>query len=328
VAFDTFVAVRFLAFITLSACGCLSASLPNGRASCASSAPRCPSEYYCAADNTCWRNGSGPDLLSAAGRDLWLESPSDGFVADLPTPVLTPCPGLFCDDFESDVASSGSVNGADGRLRWQFLGTKSPYAIIDIDGATGALGTTRALRFKMTAQQMAGMISPMYQRYDIYALLAANVPHYVRILNGPTYARFFVKLSAQVDTTLGYLNFSAGDPGDLEIDTHSDGVSFNTRYDFGAPVTTRNPMAVAWTNWVCVEWENRLVDGDAGVRFRSVVSLNGAVAVTFEADGASGNPVEQLFGANQELRSDRPLLTGFTEWIDEVQFSVRPIGCQ
>jgi hypothetical protein len=301
--------------------GCLSSPLPNGRALCASGKTACPSDYYCAGDNTCWRVGSGPDMSFARGNDL-----AAGMSGDM-TP--SGCAGLFCDSFESDVATSTSISSAAGTTLWSLDGAILQYAGVDIDGTTGALGTSHALRFHMAAMQSGGMIVPSYQRDTMQAFLAASAPNYVRILDGPTYTRFFVKLSAQMTAALGYINFGAGDPGDLEIDAQPDGVSFNTRFNFTAPLFTRNPGAVSWTgDWVCVEWENRLVPSDGGVRFRSAVSLNGVPAATFEGGGMAGGPVEQLFGADQEFRSDRPTILSFTQWIDEVVFSDQPVGCK
>jgi hypothetical protein len=333
--------VRFFLFAALLVGGCLDASLPNGRARCAAGATRCPANYYCAADDTCWRLGAGPDLAAGAsgngrdasigdlagddlaGRDLSIGDLASGDVGRVPA-----CPGLFCDSFETDVAGSSAITAADGTPLWNLNGTVPSYAVVDIDATTGAQGTQHSLRYRLAARQSGGVISPSYQRDTPLVVLGASVPNYVRILNGPTYTRFFVKLSAQIHATLGYLNFGAGDPGDVEIDTDPDGASFNTRFDFTTPAFVRNPLAVSWTgDWVCVEWENRFVQADAGVRFHSSISINGSVAATFEGGGTPGTAVEQLFGADQEFRSDVPAFLAFTQWIDQVVISDQPVGC-
>jgi hypothetical protein len=333
-------AVRFsglasaLALAVAMAGGCLDAALPNGRARCAAVAPRCPSDYYCAADDTCWRAGSGPDLSvalappdmaagAAAGHDLSSSDLAGGDVGRVPA-----CAGLFCDSFESDVAGSSAITASDGATRWSLYGTVPTYAVVDIDPTLGALGTSHSLRVRLSAMQSGGMISPMYQRDTPVMMLNASVPNYVRILNGPTYTRFFVKLTAEIHATLGYLDFGAGDPGDFEIDAEPDGASFNTRFSFTTPMFTRNTLAVSWTgDWVCVEWENRFVPADAGVRFRSSISINGSVAATFEGGGTPSTAVEQQLAADQEFRSDVPAFVDFTQWIDQVIISDQPVGC-
>jgi hypothetical protein len=308
--------------------GCLTSPLPNGRAICANGKTRCPANYYCAADDTCWRDGSGPDLAVGGGHDA-----SVGDLGGSTDLGVTPaCPGLFCESFETDVASTSAISASDGKTLWNINGTVPTYAVVDIDPTSGALGTMHSLRFRLSAMQSGGLISPTYQRDTTILMLGASVPNYVRTLNGPTYTRLFVKLSAERHAAFASLNFAAGDPGDLEIAAEPDGISFNTRFNVATPLFTRNTLAVSWTgDWVCVEWENRLVnDSDAGpgLRFRSIVSVNGTVAATFEGGGTPNTAVEQLLGADQEFRSDAPNFLAFTEWIDQLVFSDQPVGCK
>jgi hypothetical protein len=262
------------------------------------------------------------DMSGAAGRDLSAGDLSRGDLGRVP------CAGLFCDSFEGDIFSANTIASSAGTASWSLFATIPSYAAVDIDPTRGAQGTSHSLRFSLSAMQSGGVISPMYQRDTPVAMLSASVPSYVRILNGPTYTRFFVQLTAEIHATLGYLNFSAGAPGDLEIDAEPDGARFNTRFIFTSPAFTRNTLAVSWTgDWVCVEWENRFVSGDAGVRFHSTISINGSVAATFEGGGTPSTAVEEQLAADQEFRSDVPDFVAFTQWIDQVVISDQPVGC-
>jgi hypothetical protein len=59
--------------VTIGA-GCLNAVPPNGAARCGPAPNVCPTGYYCAGDNRCWRTNQGPDLATAG--DL-ASSPGD-----------------------------------------------------------------------------------------------------------------------------------------------------------------------------------------------------------------------------------------------------------
>ncbi|HEX2660394.1 MAG TPA: hypothetical protein VHU40_19070, partial [Polyangia bacterium] len=54
--------VAAVLWLGLSACG-YNNQPENGKQHCAgtNSSQRCPSNYYCAPDDFCWRNGTGPD---------------------------------------------------------------------------------------------------------------------------------------------------------------------------------------------------------------------------------------------------------------------------
>jgi hypothetical protein len=98
--------------LLLVAVGCEEPSYINGNLRCASGDQPCPKGYYCADDNTCWKNGDGPDLAVGDG----------GASADLlPVPCIgadgTQCPGGLChggmcDSLNCFIASVWYPSGA------------------------------------------------------------------------------------------------------------------------------------------------------------------------------------------------------------------------
>src|SRR5512144_1673974 len=58
--------------------GCLRTTVDSGVLQCASDSSRqCPIGFYCASGNTCWKNGSAPDM-GAASRQQGDTCGSDG----------------------------------------------------------------------------------------------------------------------------------------------------------------------------------------------------------------------------------------------------------
>jgi hypothetical protein len=61
---------RLSLFFALAVAGCFSPKYGNGHLKCAPS-QSCPDGYHCAADDTCWKNGSDPEIdMGPAGDDL------------------------------------------------------------------------------------------------------------------------------------------------------------------------------------------------------------------------------------------------------------------
>ena len=54
---------RTIALTLLIVAGCFSPKYDSGEFQCGSGAHACPDGYHCAADNKCWKLGSGPDML-------------------------------------------------------------------------------------------------------------------------------------------------------------------------------------------------------------------------------------------------------------------------
>ena len=59
---------RLLAIVACaSLAGCFSPKYSNGAVRCQAGSHPCPDGYYCAVDNTCWKNGEGPNAGSDGG---------------------------------------------------------------------------------------------------------------------------------------------------------------------------------------------------------------------------------------------------------------------
>jgi hypothetical protein len=91
------VALACAALATISWAGCSDPTYDNGNLRCATGPQACPSGFHCAADNTCWRNGSDPDLAVTADMTL----PDGAMPPDLQAPIdlaLSPADLVSTDD--------------------------------------------------------------------------------------------------------------------------------------------------------------------------------------------------------------------------------------
>jgi hypothetical protein len=80
--------MRLLALVAALAGGCFSPSYENGTLQCSSDG-LCPRGFHCAADRTCWQDGTDPTLDLAPGADAAvpdLSTPPDQLMSDLVTP--------------------------------------------------------------------------------------------------------------------------------------------------------------------------------------------------------------------------------------------------
>jgi hypothetical protein len=275
--------------------------------------------------NQC-EGGDGGGLVDLAG-------PFDLAGADLAGNV---CTAWFCDGFESDIVnSSEQITTPSGALRWTIEGDMDPEAQTELDFTTGALGSAHSLRFRLTPDLNDGGAVVTYQRYDpdIHLQASANL---AKILNGPTYIRFFVKMSQPPSVVydprvaIGYVFWGTDETNNLELDANTSGVNFNTRFTFGSPMENDTPVAVDWvSDWVCVEWSNQTTgaDGGATTQYHSTVKVNGVVAATFDGTGTPAVFGGFLFGPDIQFRSDTPNLLSWVQWIDGIKIDGQPIGC-
>jgi hypothetical protein len=286
------------------------------------------------------RDGDGDNVGDACeGRDLGgadLPALADFSSAiDLAGADLTPkpCTVLFCDDFDTDVINAGHVTTAAGSPLWT-VDDLPPQENVEIDFTGGALGSAHAIRMRLVPDLTDGGTVNTYQRLS-GDLTLYSVPNLTKILTGPTYMRFFVKLSRppadlySPSVTLGYVYWGGDPTNNLELLARPDGVEFNDRYSFAAINSNTNVLAVNWvSDWVCVEWKHQASAGDGGATdYHATVSVNGMPAGTFDGSGVPPVFGGFILGADVEFRSEVPNLTDFTEYFDEVKFSDAPIGC-
>ena len=264
--------------------------------------------------------------------------PSDGGPFDLRAPgdlAAGVCNVWFCDGFENDLIAATEVTTADGKPRWAIEGLDATRAFAEIDFTGGALASALSLRFRMTPDVTDGGTVMTFQRLgpSIRLDAAANL---TKILTGPTYLRFFVKLSRSPasfydpQVSMAYVYWSGDETNNLELDATTDGVQFNQRFAFGTPSAKYTPVAVDWvSDWVCVEWSHQVLgsDGGGGTLYHSTVSVNGMPAATFDGTGTPNVYGGFLLGTDIQFRMETPDVTDFTQWIDAIKFDGQPIGC-
>jgi hypothetical protein len=245
------------------------------------------------------------------------------------------CPVWFCDGFEDDLVTGGSVTTANGTPRWAIEGDVDPESQTELDFTTGALGSARSLRFRLTPDLTDGGTVMTFQRLEPAIRLEAS-SNLTKILTGPTYLRFFVKMSQSpsvfYDPTvaLAYVYWGTDETNNLEMDATTSGIVFNRRFTFGSPVEMDTPVAVDWlSDWVCVEWSHQVLGADGGgsTLYHSTVKVNGVVAATFDGTGTPSVFGGFILGTDISFRSDTPDVTGFVQWIDGIKFDGQPIGC-
>jgi hypothetical protein len=84
----------FLVCLSLALAGCFPVEPQDGTVHCSVGEHRCPSNYFCAADDTCWRNGHDAGASDGANQDA-------SMMLDLGPPGCAQAGGLLCEDFES-----------------------------------------------------------------------------------------------------------------------------------------------------------------------------------------------------------------------------------
>jgi hypothetical protein len=121
-----------------AAAGCTKPDYGDGHLQCAPSTRICPSGFYCAADDHCWRNGSGPPAGMSDG-DL-ATPPLDLAAADLSV-IPSNCASssaLLCESFESPLMgwSQSVTNGTAARDTTRaYRGTSSLRAHVSASAA-------------------------------------------------------------------------------------------------------------------------------------------------------------------------------------------------
>ncbi|MGZ3442412.1 MAG: hypothetical protein ACXVDD_22985, partial [Polyangia bacterium] len=201
-----------LALVAVAAAGCHVPDYGSGHLQCAPSGA-CPSGFYCAADEHCWLNGSGP----AGGGDLSGTTPTDfaGLILDLAGTDLAAAPSrcasslaLLCESFEMPLL----VNG------WSQT----------TNNGTAAIDNTRAFRGKSSL------------RSSILASGANTSPHAtisqtkIFPVIGALYARVWVYFPSPLAPQFEqFLNFTdagttgisvATDSGAVTLDDYAGGV--------------------------------------------------------------------------------------------------------
>jgi hypothetical protein len=204
-----------LAFVSLFAAACYTPAPANGVWACSVGTHACPSGYYCAADDTCWKNttrdgGTGGDGGTACA----------GSTAPL------------CEDFES-----GSIDATIWSMNTMSGGQLS------VDGQhahRGSFALHSHTDFIANESLVVAQITVMQKLFPM--------------LQGGFYTRVFVYLSSPAPAASDALLYAARPSGNgdtLGLGPGSDGVElWDIDENKGEFSSTSMPLGT----WVCFEW--------------------------------------------------------------------------
>jgi hypothetical protein len=288
-------------------------------------------------------NGAGDACPNMVPPDFAM-TPLDLLTDDGPDMAM-PCLALFCDDFETDSLSAGTVFSQSGTALWRTGEVNPPNALVALDNMRGALSSGRSLRFDVVGT-LNDMGTPFqYDRYFPYAYLDGTAPNFIKITNGPMYVRFFARTSrSPADLYTGNTSSATVYWGPLNVFENltlfagTSGVDWTARFGFANPVATPSTTShnTVWhgADWVCVEWENVSIPRDMGgvSLYTAKIQLASPGEQPSQVATFTGGDVPQQFGGlvlgpDVEIRPERPNLTSFSMWFDEIIIDDKPIGC-
>ncbi|HEX6838090.1 MAG TPA: hypothetical protein VF334_16040 [Polyangia bacterium] len=291
--------MRPLVALTALAIGCTAPDYGNGHLQCAPSRV-CPSGFYCAGDDHCWRNGSGPpdgDLAMRAVNDLG--SPPDDlpmFGGDLgiaPSTCGSLMGVLFCDGFETPIIGSG----------W---------------GASGSNGlpsrdTSRAFRGNASlhshingAPAMAGPVAVLH-RSDIFPI------------TGTIYARVWVYFTSGLPPSFEqFLNFADSSMTGYSVATDSGKVTLD---DYAAGVYQSSATTMPLDRWACVQFEVEQGNPMAAIHVR----VDGQVLSDLPQTAAATVAVNLSVGL--DFYGNTAVIPQYDAWFDELIIDNKPTTC-
>jgi hypothetical protein len=197
---------------------CYTPAPANGAWTCSASTQTCPSGYYCAADDTCWKN----------------DTKSDGGMK-LDAGVGVSCAGStapLCEDFES-----GSINAS----IWST--TTMSGGQLSVDGEhvhRGSFALHSHTDFISNASLAVAQITAMQKLFPM--------------LQGGFYTRVFVYLSSPAPATSDALLY-AGRPSGNGITLGLNlGMDLMQLYDIDNSHDDTSSTTMPLGTWVCLEW--------------------------------------------------------------------------
>ncbi|MCU1279889.1 MAG: hypothetical protein JWM53_3435 [bacterium] len=287
-----------IALLVALAAGCSAPQYGDGHLQCAPSGA-CPSGFYCAGDQHCWRNGSGPP---AASDDLSSAMPSDlaDVVLDFAGADLAPSPSkcatsnaLLCESFESLLLLSG----------WN---QSSHNAIVSVD-------STRAFRGKSSLRssiQASAVNTSPYATVSETKSFPAVGALYVRV-----WAYFPSPLPAPFEQ---FLNFTDSGTGGLSIGTDTGAMILN---DYSGGVFQASTTKMPLDRWVCVQF-----DMSQGALTGFIhMTVDGQLLADLPQTGSTPTAVNMILGVDFNANSGP--VPAYDAWFDEIIVDNKPIAC-
>jgi hypothetical protein len=275
--------------------GCTAPDYGNGHLQCGPSSA-CPSNFYCAADQHCWRNGSGPD-------DTDLGAPTDlaGLILDLAGADLAGSPSLcaassalLCEGFETSFATNG----------WSQQGQNG---IPSIDSTRSYRGKS-SLKAHLTGG--AAMTSP---------LATITETKTFPITTGFVYARVWVYFPSPLPATFEqFLNFTDAGTTGVSVATDTGSVTLN---DYAGSVYQKTMTKMPLDRWACIQFN--MTQG----------TTTGTIAISVDGKNAGGLPpvgvtttaVGLILGL--DFDSNSAAIPAYDAWFDELIVDNKPIAC-
>lgn len=287
------------------AAGCTSPSYGNGHLQCAASGRACPEGFYCAADQRCWRTGTGPssdDLATPAPDDLALSMPDD---LTAPAPDLTivnpsKCATAnvkLCDGFEAATIDTAT---------WQ----------VHTDNGTVTLDTTRAYRGSASLKLHHDAVTTASGG----AANAAIVETRTFPITGTIYARAWIYLPSPIITPVSQiinLNDDSGYGVSYVIDNGHPGIN-----DYAMPPSYQasGSTTVPRDRWTCLT----MAITQTGTTGNVNISIDDTPVDVSVVNGTTPTMTTLFFSL---YYYQPPMLPAEDMWIDEVMVDDKPIAC-
>ncbi len=282
--------------LAAAAVGCTTPDYGNGHLQCAPSTRACPDRFYCAADDHCWRQGSGP-----AGSDL-------GAAVDLAGTSASDLAG-------SDLAATASKCASSGALLCEsFEGPLLGWGQSATNG-TIMRDTTRAFRgvtsLRSHVSASGAMSSP-----------GANI---METSTFPIQGTLYVRLWAW---------FPSGLPSDFEqfvtvADSGNSGLSLATANgyfvlnNFTVPkYYHQSTTPVPLDRWVCVQLQITQPGPTSNIQ----VSIDGQ-PVTDLGEPAGAMPTISQASFGLEFYGNSNPIPTYDAWFDEIIVDNKPTSC-
>ncbi|MDB4967644.1 MAG: hypothetical protein JWN44_3333 [Myxococcales bacterium] len=287
-----------LACLVAVAGACSLPTYGDGRLQCASVGRACPDDFYCsAADQRCWRTGSGPDLAPEPTSDLATSS-TDLAGADLGVPAsLCPVGVKLCDGFEAATLDA----------RWQ-KGQSSGVVALD---------TTRSYRGQSSVHVHTNAVAAGLN--DVDATIVASTP---LPLTGTVYTRVWLYLKTPQPATTGQIvNFLDSNMGGMSYVVESGGKPGIN--DYAAPVSyaASSTTTVPFDRWTCLQMQI----AQTGATGNISISVDGTLVADAMLTGATTPALTRVaFGLDYY---QPPAIAAQDAWIDEIIVDDKPISC-
>jgi hypothetical protein len=292
-----------LVAVALFVVGCSAPNYGNGHLQCATGRV-CPSGFYCAEDEHCWHNGSGPP----ADADLGMMSIGDDLatttIADLASspPDLIPTPSK-CTGLTGMVLCDGFENSA-GLVGWS----------ISANNGTATRDTSRYYRGGASlhshisgAPVNTGPVA-LVHRSDIFPI-AGTI--YVRV-----WAYFTTGLPNNFEQ---FINFADNGSTGYSIATDHGKVTLD---DYAAAVYQSSATLMPLNRWACIQYEIQQTSGSTGnIRIR----VDGNLLSDLPQTATTTIAVNLSLGL--DFYGNTSAIPVYDAWFDELIVDFQPTTC-